>query len=44
MANLIRKFVQAVKTGLEEEAKFREELTAEQRVWLNKLQAEHNLW
>lgn len=44
MAKIIRKFVEAVKTGIEEETKFRESLTAEQRVWLNKLQAEHNLW
>lgn len=44
MANLIRKFIEAVKTGVEEETKFRASLTPEQRLWLNKLQAEHNLW
>lgn len=44
MANLIRKFVEAVKTGIEEETKFRESLTPEQRVWLNRYQAENNLW
>lgn len=44
MAKIVRKFVEAVKTGIEEETKFQESLTPEQRVWLNKLQAEYNLW
>ena len=44
MAKIIRKFVEAVKTGIEEETKFLASLNKEQRVLLNKLQAEHNLW
>lgn len=44
MAKIIRKFLEAVKTGIEEETKFRASLTQEERLWLNKLQAEHNLW
>lgn len=44
MAKIIRKFVEAVKTGIEEEAKFRASLTHEERLWLNRYQAENNLW
>ena len=44
MAKIIRKFMEAMKTGLKEETKFLASLNQEERVWLNKLQAEHNLW